>query len=181
MPILYESVFQPKTIRPKSMSRQVFQQAPYWHIIEVYKVGSIYMTAAQLASNLKSAIDNAATQKGLKVYSYSVLNEWAVWQGLYTDYYIRYDAIVGSASTMGAEAFIAQIALAAIIIFLAVVVGLIIILYIVLVAREVVEQLFNLVPSALKPAVATMLLVGGAAVAIGGGIFLISMAFRKRK
>ena len=181
MPILYESVYQTKKIRPKSISRQVFQEAPYWHIIEVYKVGSIYMTPDQLKTQMKSALDNAAAQKGLKLYSYTVLNTWAQWMGLWTDYYIRYDAIVGSASTMGAQAFIAPIVIAYIIIFLTVVVGLLIILYIVLVAREALEAVFNLVPEELKPAVATILLVGLGVVAIGGGIYLITRALPKKK
>jgi hypothetical protein len=180
MPILYESVFQTKKIRPKSTSTRIYQEqsAPYWHIVEVYKVGSIYMTAAQLRSNMKKALDNATAQKGLKVISYTVLKEWAIWQGLYTDYYIRYDAIVGSASTLSFQ----PIPIGTIIIVLAIVVGLVIILYIVLVGRETLQALFNLVPSSLQPAIATILLVGLGALAIGGGAYLlISVIPRKHE
>lgn len=179
MPILYEPMFQTKTIRPKSISRQIYQEqsAPYWHVVEVYKVGSIYMNPTQLRDNMKKALDNATAQKGLKVISYTVLNEWAVWQGLYTDYYIRYDAIIGNISTMSFQ----PIPIGTIIIVLAIVVGLVIILYIVLVARETLQALFNLVPSSLKPAVASFLLIGLGALAIGGGAYLLISVIPKRK
>ena len=137
------------------------------------------MTPDQLKTKMKESIDNAAAQKGLKVVSYTVLNEWAQWMGFYTDYYIRYEAYLGEASTLGVKSFV--IPIATILICLTILVGLLIILYIVLVAREALEAVFNLVPTALKPAVATLLLVGLGAVAIGGGIYLITRILPKKK
>jgi len=179
MPLLYESAFRAQKVRPKSVSRQVYQEAPYWRVVEVYKVGSIYLTPDKLRATMKESLDNAAAQKGLKIVSYTILKEWAVWQGFWTDYYIRYEAYFGEASTMAVKSFV--IPYAVIIICLTILIALVIILYIVLVAREVIEQIFNLVPPILKPAVATLLLVGFSVVAIGGGIYLITRALPKKK
>jgi uncharacterized membrane protein len=141
-------------------------------VVEVYKVGSIYMTAAELSSAIQNNLNKAAAQKGCKVLSFTVLNEWVVWQGLYNDYYIRYQAIIGSASTSLQPPL--WLTIAQVIMVLAVLGILIVVLYIILVARESVQALFNLVPTSLKPVVATLLLVGVGVVAIGGGIALLA-------
>ena len=181
MPLLYETVVRSKTLRGRSVSRQLVEEAPFWRVVEVYKVGSIYMTPDQLAAQLKKAVNDGAAQKGLKALSYRVIDRWAEWKGFYTDYFIRYEAIFGEAtiSLRSAKSFF--IPIATIIICLTVIIGLLIILYIVLVGREAVEALFSFVPPELKPAVATILLVGLGAVLIGGGAYLIWKVIPKRK
>jgi hypothetical protein len=180
MPLLYESVVQTKKVRAKSVSRQLQEEAPFWRVVEVYKVGSIYMTPEQLKSEIQKAVNQAATEKGLKVLSWRVLDMWAEWKGVYTEYYCRYEAYFGEASSM-AKTQMLVIPIATIIICLTVIVGLLIILFIVLVAREAVEAVFQWVPSEAKPYVATLLLVGLGLLVVGGGVYLIKSVIPKIK
>jgi len=183
MALLYESVFRTrtKTVRAKSVSRQLQEEAPYWRVVEVYKVGSIYMTPEQLSNEIKKGIENAAAQKGLKIVSYRVLNMWAEWKGIYTEYFCRYEAIIGSGSLSLRKTQSLAIPVGTIIIVLAIVVGLLIILYIVLVARETIEGLFKWVPPEARPLLATALIAGVGILLIGGGVYLISKVIPKIK
>jgi len=179
MSLLYESVVHTKKVRAKSVSRQLQEEAPYWRLVEVYKVGSIYMTPDQLKTEIQKAVNDAASQKGLKVLSWRVLDMWAEWKIVYTEYYCRYEAIFGSASTMAKEqSFITYLAIAALVL---IIVALLIILYIALVAREAVEALWSWLPSEAKPYVATLLLAGLGLLVVGGGIYLIKGVIPKIK
>ena len=180
MAFTYESVFQTKKLRPKLQSRQLQEEAPFWRVVEVYEVDSIYMTADQLKNEIKKALDQAAAEKGLKILSYRTLDIWAEWRVIYTAYYCRYEAIFGSASSMRKPQTLA-IPIALIIICLTVVVGLLIILAIVLIAREAVEAVFSWVPPQAKPYVATLLLVGLGLLAVGGGVYIIKSVIPKIK
>jgi hypothetical protein len=179
MPLLYESTVHTRKLRPKLQSRSLQEEAPFWRVVEVYEVDSIYMTAEQLKNEIKKALDQAAAEKGLKVLSYRVVDVWAEWRGVYTAYFCRYEAIFGSASSMAKpQAFVA---IGTIIVVLAIVVGLLIILAIVLVAREAVEAVFQWVPPEAKPYVATLLLVGLGLLVVGGGVYLIKSVIPKIK
>lgn len=179
MPLLYETTFRTRKIRPKLQSRQLQEEAPFWRVVEVYKVGSIYMTPDQLKAEIKKALDNAAAQKGLKLLSYKILDMWAEWKVIYTEYFCRYEGIFGSASSLATpQAFVP---VATIVIVLAIVVGLLIILFIVLVAREIVEGIFEFLPPGAKPWVATLLAVGLGLAVVGGGIYIIKSVIPKRK
>ncbi len=137
------------------------------------------MKPDQLKTEIRKGVNNAATQKGLKLLSFKILDTWAEWKGFYTDYFCRYEAVLGSASSMAtAHSFVA---IATIALVLAIVVGLLIILYIVLVAREIMEGIFKFLPAEVKPFVATLLLVGLGLAVVGGGIYLVKMVIPKRK
>jgi len=180
MSILYESVVQTKKVRAKSVSRQLQEEAPFWRVVEVYKVGSIYMTPDQLTSQIQKAVYDAASQKGLKVLSWRVLDTWAEWKIIYTEYYCRYEAYFGEPTSMSkVQSFV--IPIATILICLTVIVGLLIILYIVLVAREAVDAVFQMVPPEAKPYVATLLLVGLGVLLLGGGIYIVKSVIPKIK
>lgn len=180
MSLLYESVVQTKKIRSKSISRQLQEEPPYWRVVEVYKVGSIYMTPDQLKSQMQKAVNDAAAQKGLKVLSFRVLAMWAEWKVFYTEYYCRYEAIFGAASSAMAKTR-TLVPWAIIIIVLGIVVALLIILYIVLVAREALEAIWKWVPEPLKPALATLIVVGLGLLVVGGGVYLIKSVIPKIK
>jgi hypothetical protein len=181
MPLLYETVVQTRKLKPKSVSRQLQEEAPYWRVVEVYKVSSIYMTGDQLKTEIQKAVNQAAAEKGLKVLSWRVLDIWAEWKVFYTDYYCRYEAIFGEASSSMDKARAFGVPLALIIVCLTIVVGLLIILAIVLVAREAVEALWEWVPPAAKPYVSTLLIVGLGLLVAGGGIYLIKSVIPKIK
>jgi uncharacterized BrkB/YihY/UPF0761 family membrane protein len=180
MPLLYESVVQTKKVRAKSVSRQLQEEAPFWRVVEVYKVGSIYMTPEQLKSEIQKAVNQAATEKGLKVLSWRVLDMWAEWKGVYTEYFCRYEAYFGEASSM-AKTRALVIPYPLIIVCLTIIVSLLIILFIVLVSREAVEAVFKWVPEEAKPWLATLLLVGLGLLVVGGGVYLIKSVIPKIK
>jgi len=180
MPLLYESVVQTKKVRAKSVSRQLQEEAPFWRLVEVYKVGSIYMTPEQLKSEIQKAVNQAATEKGLKVLSWRVLDMWAEWKVVYTEYYCRYEAIFGETSSMAKTQRLA-IPLATVLLVIAICVALLIILFIVLVAREALEALWSWVPPKAKPYVATLLLVGLGLLVVGGSVYLIKSVIPKIK
>jgi hypothetical protein len=175
MPILYESVYRPVTLRPKvvNKSAHALQQpssAPYWEVSQTYKVGSIYMAGDQLRNLIIQNVQKGFAQQNLKVYSLTIVNEWAVWQGFWTDYYCQYDAIVGSASTSSMaqpKDFFPWVALAIVIIALSVVAGLIVIFYILKTGTDAINALFSWIPPQLKGTVSTILLVGLGVAAIG--------------
>jgi len=179
MALLYESVVQTKKVRARSVSRQLQEEAPFWRVVEVYKVGSIYLTPDQLKTEIQKAVNQAATEKGVKVLSWRVLAMWAEWKVFYTEYYCRYEAIFGSASSMAkTQSFIAHAVILALVL---IIVALLIILFIVLVAREALEALWSWVPSEAKPYVTTLLLVGLGLLVVGGGVYLIKSVIPKIK
>jgi hypothetical protein len=178
MTLLNQSYYKPVTLHPKplTVSLQQVENAPYWQVTETYQVSSIYMTAAQLASKLQDAVYSAAQQNKLKVLSFQILKTWAVWQGLWTNYYAQYQAVFAAATS----SLQVEIPLSLVIVTLAVVAGIVIILFVYFVERVIVP-LFNLVPTALKPAVATILLVALAVGGIGVGTYLVARALGKKR
>lgn len=138
------------------------------------------MTPEQLKSEIQKAVNQAAAEKGLKVVSYRVLDTWAEWKVVYTEYFCRYEAYYGEASSM-AETRALAIPYATILIVIGICVALLIILFIVLVAREAVEAVFQWVPEEAKPYVATLLLVGLGLLVVGGGVYLIKSVIPKIK
>jgi hypothetical protein len=168
--------------RPVGGSFQQPSSAPYWELQQTYEVGSVYMTSDQLRNLMEQNVRKAVAQQNLQVYSYTIIKEWAVWQGLWTDYYITYDVIVGSpqSSALSQGSFQPWVALAVIVILALAVAGLVIVFFIVKTGQDTINALMNWVPTSLRPAVSTIILVGGAIAAAGVGLGLVLLAVRRR-
>lgn len=174
MPILYESVFPARVkrlkrkYRPKSL--QQVSEAPRWRVIEEYAVSSIYMTSDQLISTVHDALVDACAKKNCELESWEVLDAWPVWKGIYTDYHIKYEAVIKGS----------PIPQAIVIAILAIVITVCIVFLIWFVKRELLEPIIEIVPPELRPAVVTGLLIGGVILLAGGGIYLGTRWMKKK-
>jgi hypothetical protein len=178
MPILYESVFEPKIIQlkrkytPKTLKiARSLQEAHRWRVIEEYAVSSIYLTPEQLRDEIKKGLEKGCTEKDAILENFKVLQTWAIWKGLYTEYHIRYEAIIKGS----------PIPQAVIILILAICLTTIIIFGIWLVKQELIEPIIGAIPEEILPVVATTIAIGVGVVLIGGGIYLATRWMKKRK
>lgn len=174
MPILYESVFPAKVkrlkrkYRPKSL--QQVAEAPRWRVVEEYAVSSIYMTSDQLIRKVHDALVEGCEEKGATLESWKVLDAWAVWKGLYTDYHIKYEAIIKGS----------PISQAVVILILAIVLTIVVIFAIWLVKRYIIEPIFEPIPPEWRPIVGTTIAIGVGLLLIGGGIYLATRWMKKK-
>lgn len=177
MPLLYESVVhvQTKTLRPKSVNRQLQAVADHYHVVEEYAVDSIYMTPDQLRDHIRNALSQACQQKGEKLESFTALEQWAIYKVFYTEYHIKYEAYIGGGSSLHP---ISQLVVLAII---ALCLAIVIVFAIWLVVTYIVEPIWGVIPEEAKPYVGTLLVVGLGLVIAGGGIYLLKSVIPKFK
>lgn len=171
MPILYESVFQAKKIRPKRTSLLLQTEPDHFHVIEEYAVASIYMTPDQLRNHIRDGLSSACEQKGEHLEYFTVLQEWAIWKVVYTEYHIKYEAYIGGSP-------ITQLLAAAIILLF---VAILIIFAIWLVKQYFFDPIWGVIPPEVKPWVGTILLVGAGLALAGLGIYVVKSIIPKMK
>jgi len=177
VPILYESYafVEPKIVRPKRVSSLVTPaepiEAPRWRVVEEYAVTSIYLTPEQLESHMRSELAKACEEKGAVLEYFRVLDRWAVWKGLYSEYHLKYEAYIkGSPISQVIVLAILLICLTALIIFA-----------IWLVKTYIVEPIWGPIPPEVKPIAATLLVIGGALLTIGLGVYMIKSVIPRIK
>jgi hypothetical protein len=171
IPILYDSVFQAKKVRPKRTTLLLQSEPDHFHVIEEYAVASIYMTPEQLRDHIRDGLSSACEQKGEHLEYFTVLQEWSVWKVVYTEYHIKYEAYIGGSP-------ITQLLAVAII---ALCIAILIVIAIWLVIRYVFEPIWGVIPTVAKPWVGTILLVGAGLALAGLGIYVVKSIIPKMK
>ena len=177
MPILYEPIFEPKVKRlkhkytPRALKQvRELQEAHRWRVVEEYAVNSINLTSEQLTDYIRENLEKGCREKDCVLESFRVLDAWAIWKILYTEYHIKYEAVIsGSPIPQAVIILVLLICLTAIIIF-----------GVWLVKRYIIEPIFEAIPPELLPIVSTAIAVGVGIVLIGGGIYLATR-WMKRK
>ena len=162
MPVLYETYSQVKPLKRK-VKRKSLQteeiEAYRWRVVEEYAVNAIYLTSEQLIATVKDALNQAAAEKNCRVEWFRVLDVWAVYKGLYTEYHMKYEAVIAGS----------PIAHATVLLILAICLSIVIAFAIWLVGRYVVEPLVG----GIQPAPGWPTLPAGAWIAIFGGLAAI--------
>lgn len=171
-PILYESVYRTKTIRPKRTTLLLQETEPdHFHVIEEYAVASIHLTPDELKNHIRDGLSSACEQKGEHLEYFAALQEWAIWKVFYTEYHIKYEAYIGGSPIYQYIAFAIIVLLIAIVIVFA----------IWLVIQYVFEPIWGAIPPAVKPWVGTILLVGAGLALTGLGIYIVKSIIPKKK
>jgi len=177
MPFLYETYTfaKQKKLRPKRVRSLVTPsepiEAPRWRVIEEYAVSSIYLTPEQLESHMREELAKACQEKGAVLEYFKVLDKWAVWKGLYSEYHLKYEAYIkGSPISQVVVLAILLICLTVLIIFA-----------IWLVKTYIVEPIWGVVPPEIKPIAGTLLVIGAGLLAIGAGVYIIKSVIPRMK
>jgi len=175
MPILYETytIVRRKKLRPKRVRSMVTPseeiEAPRWRVVEEYAVSSIYLTPEQLEEHMRSELTKACQEKGAVLEYFRVIDKWAVWKGLYSEYHIKYEAYIkGSPLAQAIILVILLICLTALIIFA-----------IWLVKTYIVEPIWGAIPPEVKPIAATLLVVGGSLITIAVGAYVVKSLLKR--
>ena len=178
MPILYPETIptrlqiQKHKYTPRALRQaRSLQEANRWRVIEEYAVNSIYLTSEQLTDYIREGLEKGCKEKDCVLESFKVLDAWAIWKILYNEYHIKYEAIIRGSP-------VPQVI---IILILAIVLTVIVIFGAWLVKRWLIEPIFEAIPPELLPVVSTALVVGVAAVLIGGGLYLGTRWLRARR
>ncbi len=178
MPILYEPVFEPEIKRlkhkytPRALRQaRSLQEAHRWRVIEHYAVTSIKLTLEQLTGHIREGLEKGCKEKDCVLESFKVLQVWTVWKVFYNEYHIRYEAVIRGS----------PVPQAIIILVLLIVLTVLVIFGAWLVKRELIEPLLDIIPPELKPVVVTALVLGVAAVLIGGGLYVATRWMRARR
>jgi len=178
MPILYEPVFEPEIKRlkrkytPRALKQvRELQEAHRWRVVEEYAVNSINLTSEQLTDYIRENLEKGCREKDCVLESFRVLDAWAIWKILYTEYHIKYEAVIsGSPIPYIVVVLVLAICLTALIIF-----------GVWLVKRYIIDPIVEVIPPELLPVVSTALVVGVAVVLIGGGLYLGTRWLRARR
>jgi len=177
MPLLYETYthVERRKLRPKRVRSMVTLaeevEAPRWRVIEEYAVSSIYLTPEQLESHMREELSSACQEKGAVLEYFKVLDKWAVWKGLYSEYHLKYEAYIkGSPISQVIVLAILLICLTVLIIFA-----------IWLVKTYIVEPIWGVIPPEIKPIAGTLLVVGAGLLAVGAGVYIIKSVIPRIK
>jgi len=145
-------------------------------VTQEWAINGIYLTVDNAFDLIKVNVIKACAEKTVKLESIWIENAWAIWKGFWTEYHmiVKYTIVPMeslAAPVISYAVVAALIALAAI--------GIIIVIGIWLVTSTV-QAIFEWVPPEAKPIVATALMLGLSAVAIGGGIWALTKVFPKK-
>lgn len=187
MPILYEStdaVVAPLSIAPTKPSTRTRRtgrlqpaEAPKWEVTQEWAMNGIYLTVDNAFGIVKTNVISACQQKSVSLESIWIEDAWAIWKGFWTEYHMVVKYIIAPLPTTLAGPLISYAVVAALIALAAI--GIIIVIGIWLVSSTV-QAIFEWVPPEVKPIVATALLLGVSAVAIGGGIWALTKVLPKK-
>jgi len=185
MPILYESTdevvsLSNVSIKPSMQTRRTGRlqpaEASKWEVTQEWAINSIYLTVDSAFGLIKANVIKACEEKAVSLENIWIVDKWAIYKIFWNEYHIVVRYIIAPLPTLAAPVISA--ALVAALIALAAI-GIIIVIGIWLVTSTV-RAIFEWVPAEAKPAVATALLLGISAVAIGGGIWAITKVFPKK-
>lgn len=176
MPILYPETLPISHKRHKYTPRTLkqvrkLQEANRWRVREEYAVNSIYLTQDQLRDYIRESLEKGCAKKNCVLESFKVLQMWGIWKILYTEYHIRYEAIIrGSPIAHGVVILILAICLTALIIF-----------GVWLVITELIEPIFEAIPPEARGIIVSGAVIGLTLLLAGGGIYLATRWLKKRK